>query len=90
MLLTNDLTAAVVDEALHEGAKFIICYRKSTLLDFMKDLDGLLSLMQTLSSSDLSSPSPQMTRCKHSSCDSSPLESLCTAHTLPSTPRLAV
>jgi len=26
VLLTNDLTAAVVDEALHEGAKVIICY----------------------------------------------------------------
>lgn len=29
VLLTNDLTAAVVDEALNEDAKVIICYRKS-------------------------------------------------------------
>lgn len=27
VLLTNDLTAAVVDEALAEGAKMIVCYR---------------------------------------------------------------
>jgi putative NIF3 family GTP cyclohydrolase 1 type 2 len=30
ILLTNDLTAPVVDEALAEGARMIICYRMST------------------------------------------------------------
>ena len=31
VLLTNDLTPAVVDEALQEGAKMIVCYRMSAL-----------------------------------------------------------
>lgn len=36
VLLTNDLTATVVDEALNEGAKVIICYRKSKPLELTK------------------------------------------------------
>lgn len=70
MLLTNDLTAAVVDEALEQNVDVIVCYRKlHTLITTPSTANGFeLTSSQTPSFFGRSSLLRTKTRCRSTSC----------------------
>ena len=88
VLLTNDLTLHVAEEAITKQASVIVSYRKKNSMPPVCHTP-LTTPTQTPSSSAASSPSPSRTRTSASSCAWPSTTSPCTARTRPSTPSSA-
>jgi hypothetical protein len=84
VLLTNDLTLRVAEEAIQKNASVIVSYRMTHLTSLTLHL--MLTLAQTPSSSAASKPSPSPTRTSASSCAWPSTTSPSTARTRPPTP----